>query len=416
MIPHILIFDPSRERAEIVLRHIEELNYTGEHISEADDLWKMFSQERFQILIIDCEVLGKDKTNILETIQKNHSDLLVILKSEKQSWDQVAKYLNQHKAYDYLEEITSKDKFKLTIDRAFDYGQLKRKTEVIQEGENLLYKKMIEIFDWKKALTEKDSENIASDLIHQMNISLFQGSGIGTLMSVVSVLLTKSKFDEASSTYTIPKNLYDLIRENYESAKGMFDSMSISQNVIDDSFEIEELHPISVLSQIMEEEVRQLEEAASLRNQKISMSGVPGGTSGNQIRLHPGKMRHAVREVLINALKYSREKDTIYLIFFVKENFLELKVVNPAYENPDQTIGVSGKHEHLVFEPFYRISSVMDDSYVQYEQFRFGLGLPLVKKIIEQHKANVQIYTIENNIRPNKSKDVCLTIRLPIQK
>ena len=143
---------------------------------------------------------------------------------------------------------------------------------------------------------------------------------------------------------------------------------------------------------------------------------MPIGISKHQIVLSVEKMRKAIREILVNALKYSRENDQIFILYFLKDNFFELKVINPAYTNDDGTIGISGKQEQLVFEPFYRLSSVMDDNYVKYEYFRFGLGLPLAKKIVEQHKANIEIYTIDNNIRDQRAKDICLTIRFPLKQ
>ncbi|WP_411821858.1 ATP-binding protein [Leptospira sp. 'Mane'] len=416
MIPHILIFDPSRPSAEIILKCIEAENYTAEHAINETSFWELLTEKRFSISIIESTSIPENGDAFFGKLKQNYPDLMILLTADDSAWSHVSQYFNQHRVYDFIPKPIQKEKLKIVIERTFDFFTLKQKAETVKEGENLLFRKMIEIFDWKKSLTGKESENIAGHLIHQMNISLFQGSGIGTLMSVVSVLLSKSKLDESNSTYHINKNLFELIQESYEAARGMIDSMTISQTIIDDSIDVENFLPAQTLFEITNEEIVNLGEALSLKNQKISASGLPSGLSNSSLRCNPEKMKNVVRELLVNAMKYSRENDIIYIIFFLKENFLELKILNPAYENPDGSVGVTGKHEQLVFEPFYRISSVVDDNYAKYEQFRFGLGLSLVRKIMEQHNANIEIYTIENNIRENKANEVCITLRFPLKR
>jgi signal transduction histidine kinase len=247
-----------------------------------------------------------------------------------------------------------------------------------------------------------------------MNISLFQGSGIGTLMSVVSILISKSKLDTENNHYIVQKPILDLLSENYEAAKSMFDSMSISQSVIDDDLLVENTESPNQLVPIFETEIKYLEEALVIKSQKINISQIPNSVMNYKIRFDPEKITYIVREILLNAIKYSKEGDEIFIIYFHRENFLEIKVINPAYQNEDGTIGIPEKYESFIFEPFFRISSVVDDSYAKFEQFRFGLGLTLVKKIMDQHQANVQIYNIEDNLRNDNTKDVCLTMRFPL--
>ncbi|TGL46157.1 sensor histidine kinase [Leptospira meyeri] len=413
MIPHSLLFDS--ENTKHTAKLLKEINYTFERVVQFEEIAKALEDGKFHFLIFHvADVTNDEEQKKLTELTKHFPQTLILVITDKTKWDTTASLLKQHMVYDFIQTPIETNQLQFTLDRSLQYLLTKLKSQFINEAENHLYRRMVEIFDWKKSLSHKENENIASDIIHQMNINLFQGSGIGTLMSVVSILISKGKLDDEGKHYSIPKAIMDLLVENYDAAKSMFDSMSISQSVIDDETIIESKESPQKLLSIINGEMEILNEALTIKSQKFNLSQIPTSVVGKKIRFDESKLSYVIREILLNAIKYSRDKDIIYVIFFHKENFLELKVINPAYQNDDGSSGVPEKYETFVFEPFFRISSVVDDSYAKFEQFRFGLGLPLVKKILDQHQSNVQIYNIENNFRNENSKDVCLTIRFPL--
>ncbi|TGM54967.1 sensor histidine kinase [Leptospira biflexa] len=413
MIPHSLVL--SSQTTDQLIHILNEIHFTYERFENLSDVMLQLKNQKFHFLILSIEDLNDlNSQEILENITKSFPNTLIILITNTNHWAQTASLLKRHSAYDYLQTPLEVEHVKFTLDRSFQYLNTKLKSHFIHEAENHLFKRVIEIFDWKKSLIHKENQNISADIIHQMNISLFQGSGIGTLMSVVSILISKSKLDTENNHYIVQKPILDLLSENYEAAKSMFDSMSISQSVIDDDLLVENTESPNQLVPIFETEIKYLEEALVIKSQKINISQIPNSVMNYKIRFNPEKITYIVREILLNAIKYSKEEDEIFIIYFHRENFLEIKVINPAYQNEDGTIGIPEKYESFIFEPFFRISSVVDDSYAKFEQFRFGLGLTLVKKIMDQHQANVQIYNIDDNLRNDNTKDVCLTMRFPL--
>lgn len=413
MIPHSLILD-SEETSELI-SSLNEINYTYERVNKLNDVLSILENQKFHFIIIHVKNLKDNESQeFLSKISISYPNVLIILITDSLNWALTASLLKRHNAYDFIQSPIDLEHLKFTLDRSLQYLNTKMKSQFIHEAENQLFKRVIDIFDWKKSLTHKENENISADIIHQMNISLFQGSGIGTLMSVVSILIAKSKLDLDQNVYLVPKPILDLVSENYDAAKSMFDSMSISQSVIDDDLLVESKATTQNLLPLFEEEIKFLEEALSLKKQKINLSQLPNSVINRKIRFEQAKFSYVIREILLNAIKYSKLGDEIYVIFFHRENFLEIKIINPAYPNEDDSFGIPEKYENYVFEPFFRISSVVDDNYAKFEQFRFGLGLTLVKKIMDQHQANVQIYNIDSNLRNENTKDVCLTIRIPL--
>ena len=191
-------------------------------------------------------------------------------------------------------------------------------------------------------------------------------------------------------------------------------SISNAQNILMERDDYEESGTISDFIHLMETVIDELKEAISFRGQKIFIGDLPHNIANKFIILNREKMATEIRELLINAMKYSARNKKIYIMYFLKENFFEIKILNPANKNNDGSVGISGDRERLIFEPFYRMASYLDERFFQVEEFSYGLGLTVVKKIIDLHKSNIFVYTVRNLSIPERENDVCVTLRLPI--
>ncbi|SNS53091.1 Signal transduction histidine kinase [Anaerovirgula multivorans] len=93
--------------------------------------------------------------------------------------------------------------------------------------------------------------------------------------------------------------------------------------------------------------------------------------------------RNKLKEVLINlldnAIKYGRVNSSIDVDAYRQDGAIILKI-------KDQGEGISEKHINKIFEPFYRISSNTSK-----EKGSAGLGLTIVKNIIENHRGTIDI-------------------------
>jgi two-component system OmpR family sensor kinase len=110
--------------------------------------------------------------------------------------------------------------------------------------------------------------------------------------------------------------------------------------------------------------------------------------------------RDSLQRVLINlvdnAVKYNMERGRIEISAEVKNNMVHLSVFNTGKEIPKKDID-------RVFEQFYRVEKSRSSQYGG-----SGLGLTIVKRIIELHRGNI---TIESE--PNAGTRI--NIRLPTQ-
>lgn len=102
------------------------------------------------------------------------------------------------------------------------------------------------------------------------------------------------------------------------------------------------------------------------------------------------KLRQAIVNLLKNAAESSESGNSIRLRFQVEATNLHIFV-------EDHGCGISPEHMAHIFEPFHTTKS-----------YGTGLGLPIVKKIIESHQGSI-------SVQSEYGKGTCFHIQLPLK-
>jgi two-component system, OmpR family, sensor histidine kinase CpxA len=95
-----------------------------------------------------------------------------------------------------------------------------------------------------------------------------------------------------------------------------------------------------------------------------------------------GKLKTLIKNLIENALKYSKKDIFIYLTLENDEVILKIE---------DFGIGIPSYEKELIFEPFYRIDKSRNK-----DTGGYGLGLSLCKKIIILHGGKIEVSSEEN--------------------
>ena len=108
---------------------------------------------------------------------------------------------------------------------------------------------------------------------------------------------------------------------------------------------------------------------------------VSAQANGRLPRIHAdsGAVSEALLNIIDNSVKYSRERKTLRLATGVVDSMVYVDV-------EDQGIGIPPEQQRKIFEKFYRVSSglVRDAKGT-------GLGLALVKHIVDAHKGSISV-------------------------
>lgn len=95
--------------------------------------------------------------------------------------------------------------------------------------------------------------------------------------------------------------------------------------------------------------------------------------------IDPDALKQAVINLLSNAIKYSQDKKEIHVNLHVQDGLIFIEVA-------DKGIGIPEEEIRNIFQKFYRVESreTMENSGT-------GLGLTLVKEIVEAHKGRIKV-------------------------
>ena len=109
------------------------------------------------------------------------------------------------------------------------------------------------------------------------------------------------------------------------------------------------------------------------------------------------QLRQALRNLVENAIKYTPDGGTITLSLEQEANMAKIQIKDTGY-------GIPSSDLPHIFERFYR---VRNNGYDQVEGN--GLGLSIVKTIVEQHSGNI---SVESEV----GKGSCFTFNLPLHQ
>lgn len=101
------------------------------------------------------------------------------------------------------------------------------------------------------------------------------------------------------------------------------------------------------------------------------------------IAIDPTKIRLAIKLLLDNAIRYSKDKGEIIVNFSISKNYFTVNI-------SDQGIGIPQEEQANIFERFYRASNAQS----MYAD-GVGLGLYIVKSIIDGHEGKVDFVSRE---------------------
>ena len=214
----------------------------------------------------------------------------------------------------------------------------------------------------------KENERLRSDMTSLMSHEL--RTPITSISGFAQLLLMDETMSEESKEF-----LEIISNESQRLSKMLSTFLSVSNLEQSDKQEVTKT-PVK-LDSVVQEVVEDLKETAKKKRIRLveqANSHLP------PVAADRGLITRAVSHLIDNAIKYSPERTSVIISTILESDFLRVVVEDRGYGIP------SSEHEKI-WQKFYRVAREGQDK----EEESTGLGLSLVKEIVEQHGGEVSV-------------------------
>ncbi|MCD9186672.1 MAG: ATP-binding protein [Pyrinomonadaceae bacterium] len=214
----------------------------------------------------------------------------------------------------------------------------------------------------------KENEKLRSDMASLMSHEL--RTPITSIQGFAELLLADENIPEESREF-----LNIIASESQRLSKMLTTFLSVSNLQQADKQEIEKT-PVKV-DTVVHEVVGEMQDQAKRKRIRLveqANSHIP------PVAADKGLIQRAVSHLIDNAIKYSPERTSVLVSTILEADFLRVIVEDRGY-------GIPNSEKDKIWQKFYRISRDGQDK----EEESTGLGLSLVKEIVEQHGGSVGV-------------------------
>lgn len=408
----LLLVEDDPVQQALLERMLSVLPYSLTLAGSAEEAMSAFLKIRHEVVLCDINLPGDmSGVDLLRQLKETPHPPVVVMLTVETVIRRVIETMRLG-AYDYLLKPVQQSELEHVLARAFAYAQSEVTARIAERERAEYHEKRLASRQIAEQLVRRQNDKFAKALFGNMFTSFSQGRGVGSLTTLVA-MLAGSQLSEDQKSYLVPKDILDLIFDNQDAVNAMIEMFSELHLLVSQDFV---LHDVSLgeFHKIVSDLIFEMGPIIKIRRHVVVLSDLPPRFSGEILKLNWEFMRKALRELIINALKFSEEETTVTVLIEYRFTRVLVTVLNePIRSDSDYVQGIPEEYRKLVFEPFFRISRVVRE---HYRTLEYGLGLTLVDKIVYMHRGKIRCSTLQNYIQGEMTATdlVSFEIELPV--
>ena len=357
-----------------------------------------------QVVLVDQEGVG-DLVGALKSIRKVNPGGVILLIKEGRNGN------GENRAgqvFEVIEKPVVPEVLVGHLGRAFTFYREMNATIYYQSQNEDRMRYQLEWLLWKQKTRIQEKMDFTRVIIDSIRHSITQGLGIGSVVTL-GELMEMNRISQEDGRYSISTDIVDAM---VASAR-MLDSWLQALEGVYRDFEQKyspEILSGEILVEIVDEVLEKVEGLRKIKNHGINVSDlqISRNLEGNRAVLEI-----ALRELLINAMKYSPENSGIDIIRYKSGESYTLAVLNDILPMAGGICGIPDELENQIFEPFYRLNNMFDERF-QTGRCGMGLGLTMVQNLLNQIGARLFIHEANDFLNHNGTKRIVAEIILPV--
>jgi len=358
----IIVVDDEAGTRATLCGILEDAGYRAIGLERGADALEMIQKSPFDAVITDIRLPDVGGMEILELAKEINPDAAVIMMTGYASMETAIDAVNQG-AYAYFVKPVNPDEIKTTIANAFKQQRLlienKRLVESLQRSNKLLFEANEEL----KEATKAKSEFLAR-MSHELRTPLNVIIGFAELMlDRVPGEINEEQRQCLDDILTSGQHLLGLINDVLDLSKVEAGKMELRLTNI-------------ALAEVVESLTSAMVPVLAQRKQSLNVDLEPGLPP---VHADEGKLKEVFFNLVSNSAKFTPDGGELKIEAVRKGDWCQVSV-------SDNGIGIKKEDREQIFEPFYQVNNS-----VAGEGKGTGLGLALVKQIVEMHGGRIWV-------------------------
>lgn len=342
---------------------------------------------------------------VQKVLDLGHKPIFIILTSETDAKTVVE--LFKKGVHDYIIKPFSPPELVNRVQKAFEFAELSILNQNIQKERDIRVEHQLNWNLFKENIIKRENDKVESGLMSSIKTNLMQGAGIGAMVPVASMIRSESKLEK--DHYIVQKELLDILLDNMEITKKLISVVQDTDFVINHTLPKEKLR-INEIHEIIKMVISENADYIKINNHQVKLSENKFNNVPRLIEINVEYFQKVIKELLINAFKFSDHNTKIYVLLEILGENLQISFLNPPQKNSEQADGIPPEYHNILFEPFFRLSRYV---FEPYETLDYGMGLCFAEKIIRNHKGKVRISNLKSFLDDGQSLLINFMIELP---
>lgn len=344
---------------------------------------EIFKNNSVPVVITDLQMPVLDGVGLIKNLFLFENKPIIIVQSIASDMDLIVE-LMQKGVYDYLLKPFNFSELILRVDKAYEAAEFRILKENLEKERQVRISHMLDWNEWKENVLKRDQDKIDGNLIGSIRTSFSQGTGLGSLLSVIRLI--EKKAVEKESSYEISKPLMQFLLENAKNASRIIEVLEEIDSIQSSEVALEKL-TISEIHSLLSSIAKEMNEYRKIKNQRIIMCENNFIYYSQKVQINSEYFKKVIVELLFNAFKFSVPKSKIYIMIEINSKSVFISIMSFPEKDGTGVTGILPEYSNVVFEPFFRISKLVFESIPTLD---FGLGLTMVDKVIRRHNGKIK--------------------------
>lgn len=402
----ILIVDDDEISRELLIRYLRNHGLNVIAASNGREGLELFERNPVPVVITDLYMPDLDGRGLVQGLAATNPPPVILMQTVEQDAATAVEMMREG-VHDYIIKPIRERELIFRVDRALEYYESQRTLEALEQERRMRLDRQLNWNVWKEAVASRDSDRYDSSLFQNLRVCFTQGAGFGGLVALAELM--EGVAQKQDGFYMIPEEIMTEILSNAATARRTLEEFRELDTILNAEIALE---PTSFeqFFKMQQELLREMQALATIKQQTIKQGTPTPPATGGHLLMHGTYLQRALRELLVNACKFSDEKSEILLLYKTAGSKFLITVLN----KPGATVNLAVPgFEHALFEPFLRFGSTVDE---RYGTLDYGLGLTQAEKIVRSHRGRLTASHVRFHLENDEAFRLNMEVELPIVK